>query len=72
MTSFFHPTMAFFGLALVLLLLARNNVTWWRWLLPVAPILAIISVFSSSAGRLSAHLPTWAGPELWAAWTACR
>ncbi|WP_028573365.1 Na(+)/H(+) antiporter subunit D [Desulfonatronum lacustre] len=50
MTSFFHPTIAFFGLGLVLLLLARTTVTWWRWLLPLAPILAIIAVFSATPG----------------------
>jgi len=49
-TGFFHPTIGFFGLGLILLLLARTNVTWWRWLLPLAPILAIFSVFSASAG----------------------
>lgn len=48
--GFFHPTIAFFGLGLVLLLLARTTVTWWRWLLPLAPILAIIAVFSATPG----------------------
>ncbi|TVQ97390.1 MAG: Na(+)/H(+) antiporter subunit D [Desulfovibrionales bacterium] len=43
--GFFHPTIVFFGLGLVLLLLARTTVTWWRWLLPLAPVLAIVSVF---------------------------
>lgn len=50
MTSFFHPTLGFFLMGLVLLLVARNSTSWWRWLLPIPPALAILSVFTVSPG----------------------
>lgn len=51
MTSFFHPTLGFLLLCLVLLLAARNTTSWWRWLLPLPPALAILSVFTVSPGE---------------------
>ncbi|GAB6061046.1 Na(+)/H(+) antiporter subunit D [Desulfonatronum parangueonense] len=61
MTSFIHPALAFFGLALLLLFLAPK-VAWWRWLLPIVPVLAIVSVFAAGAGD---HLHvTYLGLEL--------
>lgn len=50
MTSFFHPGLGFLLLIIVLLLAARNTASWWRWLLPVPPVLAILSVFSAGPG----------------------
>lgn len=50
MTSFFHPGLGFLLLIIVLLLAARNTTSWWRWLLPIPPVLAILSVFSTGPG----------------------
>ncbi|MGE4557138.1 MAG: Na(+)/H(+) antiporter subunit D [Desulfovibrionaceae bacterium] len=47
--SFYHPTIGFLLLALILPFLPGKN--WWKWLLPLPAAAAIISVFTLDPGN---------------------
>jgi multicomponent Na+:H+ antiporter subunit D len=62
--SFFHPSLAFIALALLLPWLKAEQHAAWRWLLLVPPVVAIASVVSLTLGPPgpgpSSPCATWA------------
>ncbi len=50
LNNFFHPSIGFFLLALILLWMKSEKNKLWRWLLPIPPIVAIIAVISMKDG----------------------
>lgn len=44
LSNFFHPSIGFFALAFLLLFFKSDNNRWWRWLLPLPPMAAIVLV----------------------------
>ncbi|PIP37068.1 MAG: Na(+)/H(+) antiporter subunit D, partial [Desulfobacterales bacterium CG23_combo_of_CG06-09_8_20_14_all_51_8] len=44
LSNFFHPSIAFIALAFILLLVKSENNKAWRWLLPIPPMVALISI----------------------------
>ena len=44
LSNFFHPSIGFFIVAFILLLVKSDNNKLWRWLLPIPPIVALVAV----------------------------